>query len=217
MAVRPGLTDWLTAIGTLAVAVAAVGVAFFAEWRAGVRVAAERTHSAKVLANERAAADARLRVQQELSDAQLRRERDLAREQEQLAEAWAVEVIPKVSMDSQTCSLGADVTNLCSFTITRVEARFSPDGKSLVPHEQAERLHELDAGAFGGLHASFSLSGYQGILTRGTAIRFWSDRLDRAVMADPYPVVRWTDRWGQRWQHRKGDVFRIDESEPWSP
>jgi hypothetical protein len=31
--VRPG---WLTAIGTVAVAVVAVGVALFAEWRAGV-------------------------------------------------------------------------------------------------------------------------------------------------------------------------------------
>jgi hypothetical protein len=34
-----GLTNWLTAIGTVAVAVAAVGVALFAEWRADKRVA----------------------------------------------------------------------------------------------------------------------------------------------------------------------------------
>jgi hypothetical protein len=50
----------LTAWGTLAVAIAAVAVALFAEWRAAVRVAQEREHSAQVLADERKAADDRL-------------------------------------------------------------------------------------------------------------------------------------------------------------
>lgn len=48
--------DTATAIGTVAVA----GVALFAEWRADIRVKREREHSAKVLAEERAAADTRL-------------------------------------------------------------------------------------------------------------------------------------------------------------
>ena len=80
--VRPGVTDWLTAVGTVAVAIAAVGVAFFAEWRAGVRVADERDHAAKVLADERAAADDRLG-----------RQLDQAREREQFDEAYAVQVV----------------------------------------------------------------------------------------------------------------------------
>ncbi len=78
---QPGITDWLTAVGTVAVALVAVGVALFAEWRASVRVQAERSRSDQVLADERArsdqvladeraAADKRLKSQQEHSDRQ---------------------------------------------------------------------------------------------------------------------------------------------------
>jgi hypothetical protein len=71
----------MTAIGTVAVAVVAVGVALFAEWRAGKRVAAERAHG-----------DERLREERERSDKQIAEERRIAQEREQLAEAYAVQV-----------------------------------------------------------------------------------------------------------------------------
>jgi hypothetical protein len=70
---QPGLPDWLTGIGTVAVAIVAVGVALYAEWRADQRVAAERKHSAQVLAEERKLADDRLPTR---SDRHLERIRD---------------------------------------------------------------------------------------------------------------------------------------------
>jgi hypothetical protein len=31
------------------------------------------------------------------------------------------------------------------------------------------------------------------------------------------PIVRWTDRWGTCWEHRKGEVRQIKECEEWKP
>src|SRR6266699_2148258 len=76
--------DWatiMTAIGTVAVAVVAVGVALFAEWRADKRLAAERAHS-----------DERLREERACGDARVADERRLFQEREQLAAAYAVQV-----------------------------------------------------------------------------------------------------------------------------
>lgn len=114
-------------------------------------------------------------------------------------------------------NLGADVINMGEFTITRVEVRFTPDGQDLISHGHIERLNEHDSGPYGGLYASFSRSGYEGVLTRGTGMRFWSEPLEQSSLAGPYPVVRWHDRWSQRWEHRKGKVTRVGESERWKP
>jgi len=100
---QPGITDWLTAVGTVAVALVAVGVALFAEWRASVRVQAERSRSDQVLADERArsdqvladeraAADKRLKSQQEHSDRQFHAAQTRSQETEQYTEAYAVQV-----------------------------------------------------------------------------------------------------------------------------
>lgn len=81
--------DWasiMTAIGTVAVAAVAVGVALFAEWRADNRVAGERRHSAAQLQEER-----------KRSAAQLAEERRIDQEREQLTEARStVEVMALV-------------------------------------------------------------------------------------------------------------------------
>ena len=109
--------DWAsaaTAIGTVAVAVVAVGVALFAEWRAGLRVrqehkrsddqlSQERSLHAKEIEEERSLADRRLAEQLAHSDAQLAEERahstaqlqderKLAQDLEQLAEAYLVQI-----------------------------------------------------------------------------------------------------------------------------
>lgn len=123
----------LTAWGTLAVAVVAVAVALFAEWRASVRVAQEREHSAKVLAHERKAADDRLARQLAASEAQLRAEREEARQVMQEANAWAVQVDLSDSLvnpPSGDKSLMATVTNKGTRALGRVRARFSPDGSN---------------------------------------------------------------------------------------
>ncbi len=32
-----------------------------------------------------------------------------------------------------------------------------------------------------------------------------------------HALVRWTDEWGQRWEHRLGKVERIRGDQPWKP
>jgi len=94
--------DWAsatTAIGTVAVAVVAVGVALFAERRAGFRLreeqkrsddrlAQERALHAKEIADERVRADKMLAEQFAHSDAQLAGERVHAAEQLQADRIW---------------------------------------------------------------------------------------------------------------------------------
>jgi hypothetical protein len=47
-------------------------------------------------------------------------------------------------------------------------------------------------------------------------MRFWTDDIAVDRVEGWYPVVRWTDRWGQRWEHRLGEVRQVGESEPWT-
>ena len=69
---------WLTAVGTIAVAVAAVWIALWSERRSDKRLAEERENSATLIAEERALADKRLAEQLAHSDAQLAEERAAA-------------------------------------------------------------------------------------------------------------------------------------------
>ena len=221
--------DWLTAAGTILVAVAAVGVALFAERRADERVKAEREHSATVLADERKAADARLLRQQEHSDEQLRRERQASWDAEQLAQAYAVQVVMG-EMDAGPPAadgvygdpvgepnakiLAVMIVNRGSYTITRIEAQFSPDGLSLIPHHRFTRLAGFDD-VPELLRVRFSRlrddTGYGRILAPGdTGIRFETDPVGVNHLAGPHAVVSWTDRWDQRWEHKKGDIRKLD-------
>jgi hypothetical protein len=232
--VNPGPTDWLTAIGTVAVAVAAVAVALFAEWRASVRVTAERQHSARILADERAAADKRLRDQQEHSDRQLREERQAAQDAEQLAEAYAVQVVMGerdggVARDelygepteiASTKILAVMIVNRGNYTITRIEAKFSPDGTgSKIPHRRFSRISgfsELPDTLRSGFSQLTDDNGYGDVLAPGdTGMRFETDLVGVGHIAGPYAFVRWTDRWGQRWEHSQGDVRKISDSAAW--
>lgn len=223
LTVQPGVTDWLTGIGTVAVAVLAVGVALYAERRADKRVAAERAHSAKVLAEERKLADDRLLKQMQHSDAQVLQERNRGVDAEQHAQAWAVEILPGSaaadSDESDTSYMTVLVSNLGTRTITRVEAHFSPDGRNLVAHARVERISTRtpispSPGQPLGPEGRFSVA-YSGILTPGSRMRFWSDEVSDRHLSASFPVVRWSDWLGQTWQHRKGTVRKIGENEPW--
>jgi hypothetical protein len=68
----------MTAIGTVAVAIAAVGIAFWTDWRTGARITAERTRHDKEITDERALVDQRLADQRAHSDKQLADERAAA-------------------------------------------------------------------------------------------------------------------------------------------
>lgn len=238
--VRPGFTDWMTAVGTVAVAVAAVGVAFVAEWRAGVRVRAERTRSDKVLADERTAADARLKAEQDHSDSQLREERRLAEEREQLAGAYAIQVTParmfgestKVDdvysepVGPESTRPVAIVVNRSDFTVTGVEAQFCLPGNVLIPAYQTQRKS-----SYLKLHNREGLSGPLGddafnevrpgnptsvtITPADMGVRFIFEERAPDNLLGAYPVVRWTDRWEQRWEHRQGVVEKLPDGAPW--
>ncbi len=195
-----------------------MAVALFAEWRAGVRVRAEREHSAIVLATEREAADQRLLTQIAHSDAQLRAQADAAWEAEQLSEAYAIEVVlGEWANSDEARTLILMISNRGRFTITRLEAQFSTNGQNLLPHRRSQRLSDVDRmpdvlRTHVGTHAD---AAYGNVLTPWDAgMRFESDEIHVRHISEPYSVIRWTDRWGQRWEHKKGEVRRVDESEP---
>ena len=49
------------------------------------------------------------------------------------------------------------------------------------------------------------------------ALRFETDRVHVKFLTAPYPVVCWTDRWGTRWEHKRGEVRQIRAGEGWAP
>jgi hypothetical protein len=123
-------------------------------------------------------------------------------------------------VDGSVKRLAVMVVNRGSFTITRIEAQFSYDGKSLVSHAGYRRLS-----GFGEvrerLRKDWSPSSERamyGILTPLDAgIRFESDEVHVQNLKSPYPLVRWTDRWGTRWEHRLGEVRQVADGQEWAP
>jgi hypothetical protein len=217
-------TDIMSAFGTVGAVVAAVGIALWAEWRSGRRLKAERERGARLLAEERAH-----------SRAQIDEERRVTREREQLAEAYAVQVIaadmvirswPEESI-TRGRHLAAIVVNRGKFTIMRVSVQFCTDGVNLVPAGSHERVSGLTSipeslkGGFSEISWLFTPGGdgaMYGVLPPwDEGIRFQSDTLPVESLKSPYPLVRWTDRWGTRWQYRLGEVDEVGNDDTWYP
>ena len=58
----------------------------------------------------------------------------------------------------------------------------------------------------------------QGILTpRDMGMRFESGEVKVQGLKGHHALVRWTDQWGQRREHRRGEVRKIRGDEPWKP
>jgi hypothetical protein len=147
------------------------------------------------------------------SDAKLRRERKEAQAGEWLAEAYAVQVI------------GTEKTlivNRGKYTITGVEGRLKLRDAKLVEFQARSRF----------LNATGPEVLIQGIPTVITGMSEINDSdilapwdagllllVDPATaqisVAGSHPVIRWTDRWGNRWQHEKGDIKKVNASDPW--
>ena len=160
----PGWTDILTAVGTVGAVIVALGIALYTDWRAGARIKAEHKRSDRVLGEERRRAASESAGQREheraaldeeraYSRQQLEQERRLVLEQQQFAEAYAVQVVSAESitgvlkngsMDGTVKRLGVIVVNCSSFTITRVEVQFNT-GNSLVTHHKFTRMEGLAA------------------------------------------------------------------------
>ena len=48
-------------------------------------------------------------------------------------------------------------------------------------------------------------------------MRFESDDVHVQHLKSPYPLVRWTDRWAARWEHRLGQVRQVRDDQEWTP
>jgi hypothetical protein len=183
--------DWateMTAIGTVAVAVVAVGVALFAEWRAGKRLREEHQRSDKVLAEERALADRRLAGQRAHSDAQLAEERAAADrrlaeeiraadkrlaeerqaelDREQWAEAYLVQVTPaRVGVVTTPGQISSEVERPLVIVVNHGRYVLVGDGQPplAVPHRPppgwaSQSLHTSAASRFASAATSRALS-----------------------------------------------------------
>ena len=218
--------DW-TAIGTIALAVATLiavltTIVITAQDRRGAaaRLASERAHSDKQLADERA-----------FSQAQLEEERRIARDREQWSEAYAVQVAlgERSAADPgegapPASRLGGIVVNHGHYTITGIEARIrlaGGGGPSLVPFAGSERVPctaDLDERLRNGMSGLLEALMHSDRLSPwDIGLRFWSDPISSAQFPGAYPVVRWTDRWGTRWEHRLGQVRQIEDGQEWVP
>jgi hypothetical protein len=112
------------------------------------------------------------------------------------------------------------VVNHGSYSITKVEVRFSYDGKSLASHRKHERMSSS-----ADLHPGLRKQGDRarelamlGVLSPwDPGIRFESDEVHVQNLKGRYAVVRWTDWWGTRWEHRRGEVREVRDDEEWTP
>jgi len=192
----PSWPDIMTAFGTVAAALAAVGIAIWSHGDTSRRIADERR---------------------------------VARDRDQLAEAYRVQVVlgehspggePNQygDLDGSVKRLAVMVVNRGSYTITGIEAVFSYDGQRLENPTGYRRLS-----GFGNVRERLrhgwspsSERAMHGVLAPWDAgIRFESDEVNVQILKSPYPLVRWTDRWGAQWEHRRGEVRRIRDDEPW--
>jgi hypothetical protein len=217
----PGWTDILTAIGTVGAVAAAVGIALWSEWRSGKRLKAERERSDRLLAEER-----------QRSREALEEERRLAREREQLVEAYAVQVLAaegraRAGLPDDEWYTVAIVVNRGTYTINSIDVRFWFNDGSLMGYwvQQAvpqpgvadAMLADLKSPTFPDSAGPFRvvLSSSWRLAPWDAGMRFVSNPVPLGRLPSSYPIVRWTDRWGTRWQYRLGEVQRIRDDEPW--
>lgn len=218
----PSWTDILTAIGTVGAVVVAVGITVCTEWRSGKRVKEERARSDRAIEGERAHG----RVQ-------LEEERRLTRERDQLAEAYAVQVAsgeqavghggPVATgegVEAEVKRLAVMVVNHGSFTITGVEAQLCLSGKSMQQYHSYQRVtgfEEIPSLVTAGFFVSPERAVSKVLTPFDGGIRFETADIHKRHLSGPYPVVRWTDHWGTRWEHKGGVVQPVSDDQPWEP
>lgn len=151
------------------------------------------------------------------------RERALKRDQEAAANAVQVALVAAGPGDKndRTWILTVLVVNHSPFVITGVDARIHTRGQELIETAMREKVpgsHRLGFELLKGMSSRAEALADTGTLGPwDDGIRFQSDRLDTNQVAGAYPVARWTDRWGTRWECKQGVVRRINDSDPWEP
>ena len=227
----PGWTDIMTAFGTVGAVAVALFIALWSDWRTGQRLDRERDDADRRLRHEQEHSDAQLAEERRLADERLRAERDVAQWREQLAEAYAVQVVlaggstgDLGKRDRAPHRLAVIVVNRGRYTITNVEAQLRLGGSgnpSLVGFDSEQRLpggDDLPPDLLGGLSVRLRAGVRADRLTpwdRG--LRFDAAPVSAEDLQGAYPVVRWTDRWGGRWEHRLGEVRPAGLFEEWMP
>jgi hypothetical protein len=59
---------------------------------------------------------------------------------------------------------------------------------------------------------------FRDILTPWDAgVRIEIDPVPVRDLVGPYPVVRWTDRWRTRWEHKRGEIKQVIEGRALAP
>jgi hypothetical protein len=160
------------------------------------------------------------------SERQRRQERRVERGRAHLADAYAVQVVLMQSQEEPNHRhLKAIIINHGSRTIREVEARFSPDGKTLIPPDSLERLPGRsklpeDVQAYAEHLEPVKAKEKKGSCGRltpwDTGISFdWGPIAERDL-TDPSVIVRWTDRSEVDWEYKGGDVQQVD-GKPWAP
>jgi len=211
----------MTAFGTLAVAIAAVWVAWWSNRQA-------RRH----LAEEREAAGKRLREEITAGDERLRRDHQAAQEREQVAEAYAVQVTPAAmtpeAFGSRTirdpdvpieCPVVV-VVNRGHYTITGLQAQLWTGGNARTGYDRTEYFSSRwnVPSQITQLLSWNRMDMPAGVLAPADAgMRYSHDALAVSSLHGCYPAVRWRDHWGTCWEHKQGIVRAIAEDEEWKP
>jgi hypothetical protein len=241
------LTAWGTfalAAVTVAAIITTIVITRQDRIRTDRQLADERSAADKRLADEIQAADERLRTQIEQSDEQLRQEREAAdarlqeerqhtQDREQRIEAYAVQVFNGMTSvnevhgqsdpdDPSACPL-AVVVNGGHYTISDIGARFFTRSATYkvfkIFHASAfYKLPKILLAGEEGKSESQEWPGESTVLTPSDpGLRIIGLARHVRELIDSYPVVRWTDRWGTRWEHKQGEVRQIGENEEWRP
>jgi hypothetical protein len=151
-----------------------------------------------------------------------------ADKRDQLTEAYSIQVIlgerntgspvkrHRRAAPASAKRLSAIVINHGRYTITGIEAQlWLVDNGSYkpVPFAAQERVpgtKDLDAKLRGGMESLLEGMMHADRLTPwDLGLRFESDPISTAQLPGVYPVVRWADRWGTHWEHRRGEVTKI--------
>jgi hypothetical protein len=220
---------------------AAVGIALWTEQRSDKRITAEHRRTGGLIREERERAAATLADQREheksaLEDERARgrklleEERRLSLEREQLAQAYAVQVLlaqlphPNATDAATgetlpTRQLLAGIVNRSAYTVTRIQVRFCLGGSTMVSHREVAQLPSPstpDALRTGPWPCPDPAM--RGILTPfDGGLQFETEAISERDLADPYALARWTDHWGTRWEHKRGVVRIIRDDMTWEP
>jgi hypothetical protein len=178
------------------------------------------------LRQDRRRADTQLKEEVKRNKDQLEEERRLAGEREQFAEASSVEVVlavpqGSIGFDKRTEAaapqLKLTVKNHGSGAITGIRA-FAVDSTGVFEFtdpRQAQRWDALNPNSqyvepVPGAHPDWLPPWSAQLIFENDLPDSMKDKKEDLAV---YPVVRWTDRWGTNWEHRRGKLVQPGSSD----